>query len=121
MRAVYEGIALGHRENIESLRSCGFINPRARFTGGAANSKVWCRIFADVLGLEVETLKSKQTGALGAAIAAGTAVGVFRDYKDAAAKVVKIENSYIPNEKNTGVYNDKFERFKKALNMLESI
>lgn len=66
-------------------------------------------------------MKSKQAGALGAAIVAGIAAGVYKDYSDAVAKVVEIENSYKPVASNTIIYNKKYDKFKKlieALNLL---
>ena len=121
MRAVYEGIVFGHKENVESLKTCGLINHKARFTGGAANSKTWCRMFADVLGMEVETVKSKQAGALGAAMTAGIAAGIFRDYKDAVSKAVRVEEAYMPDERNVNIYEKKYGKFKKVMEFLNSI
>lgn len=118
LRAIYEGIALGHRENIEALKKCGLINNKARFTGGAANSKEWCRIFSDVLNLEIETVKSKQAGALGAAIAAGIGAKVYESYEDAISKTVCIDSRYIPDKKNVKIYNGKYDKFSKLIELL---
>lgn len=49
----------------------------AVLSGGGSRSKLWPQIFADVLSVPVTVAVSRETGALGAAIAAGTGVGLF--------------------------------------------
>ncbi len=41
--------------------------------------------------------RSRETGALGAAIAAGTGVGIFSDFAEGAAAMVRTERHYRPN------------------------
>jgi glycerol kinase len=50
--------------------------------GGMSNSDVSMQIQADILGLEIDRPKMRETTALGAAIAAGFAVGVWRDFNE---------------------------------------
>jgi len=46
-------------------------NDSVVLSGGGSRSSVWPQIFADVLGVPVTVARSRETGALGAAIAAG--------------------------------------------------
>ena len=52
---------------------------RAALSGGGALSAVWSQMFADVLGIPITVAAHAETGALGAAIAAGVGVGAFPD------------------------------------------
>ncbi|UVC09581.1 carbohydrate kinase [Rhizobium sp. TH2] len=97
MRAVLEGVAFGHRWHIERLRGAGASFDEAVLSGGGSRSKVWPQIIADVLGVPVSIARSHETGALGAAIAAGTGVGLFSDFTAGAASMVKLERHYAPN------------------------
>ena len=66
-------------------------------SGGGSRSKLWPQIFADVLGVPVSVATSRETGALGAAIAAGTGVGLFADFTQGAGAMVRTERHYRPN------------------------
>lgn len=50
--------------------------------GGMTNSDICMQIQADLLGIEVDRPLMRETTALGAAIAAGFAVGVWKDYSE---------------------------------------
>ncbi|MCW0000954.1 carbohydrate kinase [Pararhizobium sp. YC-54] len=97
VRAVLEGVAFGHRAHIETMRSAGAPFSEAVLSGGGSRSLIWPQIFADVLGVPVSVARSRETGALGAAIAAGTGVGVFSDFAAGAAAMVRTERHYRQN------------------------
>ncbi|MQW55058.1 FGGY-family carbohydrate kinase [Sinorhizobium meliloti] len=97
VRAVLEGVAFGHRQHIETMRKAGAAFDEAVLSGGGSRSLIWPQIFADVIGVPVSVAGSRETGALGAAIAAGTGVGIFSDFAEGAAAMVKTERHYLPN------------------------
>lgn len=97
VRAVLEGVAFGHRQHIETMRGAGAVFNEAVLSGGGSRSLIWPQIFADVLGVPVSIARSRETGALGAAIAAGTGAGVFADFAAGAASMVRMERHYVPN------------------------
>jgi L-xylulokinase len=97
VRAVLEGVAFGHRQHIETMRSAGAVFNEAVLSGGGSRSLIWPQIFADVLGVPVTVARSRETGALGAAIAAGTGVGIFADFEAGAEAMVQTERHYRPN------------------------
>lgn len=97
VRAVLEGVAFGHRQHIETMRKAGALFKEAVLSGGGSRSLVWPQIFADVLGVPVSIARSRETGALGAAITAGTGAGVFSDFATGAASMVRMERNYVPD------------------------
>ena len=56
-----------------------------------ANSDTWVQIFADVLQLPIEIIDTRELGAMGCAMAAGVAIGMFQDFKEAAKSMVRIK------------------------------
>ena len=104
VRAVLEGVAFGHRQHIETMRKAGAVFNEAVLSGGGSRSLVWPQIFADVLGVPVSVARSRETGALGAAIAAGTGVGMFSGFADGAAAMVRTDRFYHPNVSLEGHY-----------------
>jgi len=97
VRAVLEGVAFGHRQHIETMRRAGAIFNEAVLSGGGSRSLIWPQIFTDVLGLPASIARSRETGALGAAITAGTGAGIFADFAAGAASMVRMERNYVPN------------------------
>lgn len=97
VRALLEGVAFGHRQHIEAIRQAGATFDEAMLSGGGSRSRLWPQIFADVLGLPVTVAASRETGALGAAIAAGTGVGLFADFTEGANAMVRVDRHYRPN------------------------
>ncbi len=97
IRALLEGVAFGHRQHIETIRKAGANFEEAVLSGGGSRSRLWPQIFADVLGVPVTVAVSRETGALGAAIAAGTGVGLFAGFTEGATAMVRIDRHYRPN------------------------
>ncbi|OCJ10386.1 carbohydrate kinase [Rhizobium sp. AC27/96] len=112
VRAVLEGVAFGHREHIETMREAGAVFNEAVLSGGGSRSLIWPQIFADVLGLPVSIARSRETGALGAAIAAGTGAGIFADFTDGAASMVKMERNYVPNVNLAAHYERRYDLYR---------
>ena len=51
---------------------------------------------------------------LGAAIIAGTGVGIYPSVAEGAAKVVKYDTTYEPNPENAAVYEELYQTWKKV-------
>lgn len=111
VRALLEGVAFGHRQHIETMRSAGASFNEAVLSGGGSRSLIWPQIFADVLGLPVSIARSSQTGALGAAIAAGTGVGIFTDFTAGADAMVTSERHYTPDANRTKHYERRYQLY----------
>jgi L-xylulokinase len=112
VRAVFEGVAFGHRQHIETMRAAGAGFNEAVLSGGGSRSLIWPQIFADILGLPVSVARSRETGALGAAIAAGTGAGIFSDFGAGAASMVRLDRHYHPNLALAGHYARRYALYR---------
>lgn len=121
LRAVYEGIVFSHAVHIERLLKNCSLPETIRLAGGAANSKVWVQIFADVLQIPIETIENKELGAQGAAMAAGIGVGIYKDYSDAIEKTVRVTNKVMPQLAYRDIYRKKFEKYKAVIQALDHV
>ena len=108
LHAVFEGVAFGHRWHIDNLRRAGARFDEAILSGGGSRSAVWPQIFADVLGVPVSVARSRETGALGAAIAAGIGVGLFGGFEAGAAAMTEVVRSYQPNPQLKALYDRRY-------------
>jgi L-xylulokinase len=75
MRAVYEGIALGHLRQIRKFQDHGAVD-RILLCGGMARSPGWCRLLCDYAGLPVAVSQDPHSSARGAALCAWRGLGV---------------------------------------------
>lgn len=112
IRALLEGVAFGHRQHIQTIRNAGATFDEAVLSGGGSRSRLWPQIFADVLGVPVSVAVSGETGALGAAIAAGTGVGLFANFTEGANAMVRVDRHYRPNGALAAHYNRRYALYK---------
>jgi len=122
LRAIYEGVAFSHKYHIEKLLSARKPPKSIRMAGGAVNSEVWVKIFADVLGYPIETVTGvKELGALGCAMATAVGAGVYKDYKEAAENMVCVNNPVLPDKINSEIYEKKYKKYTAITDALESL
>lgn len=121
LRAVYEGVVYSHKTHIDKLLSSRVLPKAVRMAGGAVNSAVWVQMFADVLGLPIETIETKELGALGCGMAAAIAAGVYSDYKEAAKHMVHIASRVEPNPERVPVYAKKYQKYRAVSAALDTV
>lgn len=118
LRAIYEGIVFSHRWHMERLLQFRPPPERIRLSGGAARSGVWVQMFADILQTPVEVPAGTELGALGAAISAAVAVGLYPSYEAACAGMVRMARTCPPNAAVAEVYQAKYARYRRLLEAL---
>jgi glycerol kinase len=84
-RAVLESIACQVRDVLEAARGAGLDLRRLAVDGGASASELLLRLQADQLGVPVVRSATREATALGAAMLAGLAVGVWASTDELAA------------------------------------
>ena len=86
VRAALESIAYQSRDLFSSMaQDCGMNSPALRVDGGASANKLLMQFQADLLGVPVQRPAVLETTALGAALLAGLAVGIYKDLKETAS------------------------------------
>ena len=121
LRAVYEGVVFSHRTHVERLLKFRDRPGAARIAGGAAKSDVWVQMFADVLQLPIEVTRSEELGAMGAAICAGVAVGMFESYGDAVARMVRVARTVDPDPARRAIYDESYGRYSSFVGALRHV
>lgn len=111
LRALYEGVMFEHRRHIEVLEAAGVRFEDVILSGGGARSQVWPQIFADGLGKPVTIAACQETGALGAAIAAGCGAGVVASYEAGVGRMTCAKESFTPDPALRGHYDRRYELF----------
>ncbi|WP_274627414.1 FGGY-family carbohydrate kinase [Arvimicrobium flavum] len=93
MRAVYEGVVLAVRDLMQHLPA---VDGDILLTGGGANSLIWTQMLADALGKPIAVPAGSEFGARGAALLAGTAVGLFPSIRQASVSTRRIARRQEP-------------------------
>jgi L-xylulokinase len=119
LRAIYEGVAFGHRTHLDRLLKVREMPARIRVSGGAARSDVWMQILADVFQRPVDVPDGSELGALGAAIAAAVGIGWYPSYPAACAAMVRLTRVFQPNPDLAEVYQAKYRRYTRFLELME--
>lgn len=111
IRAIMEAIACIVRRNIDTLEELKIKVSEIRSLGGGARSRLWNQIKADLTQRPVLTMENEEAACLGAAILAGTAVGVFTSLQDACKKIVLVKERFEPNSANFKIYTKAYEDY----------
>ena len=114
-RALLEATAYGTRTIIEAFERKG-VKVRALVAAGGLPEKnrLLCQIYADVTGRPLKLAGSAQAPALGAAMHAAVAAGVFDDIGAAAETVGKLKNETVtPIPENQAVYEQLYNVYKR--------
>lgn len=110
LRSVYEGLCFATRDCFAAMTT----KPKSlRLTGGGARSPFWAQMFADVLGLPIETVEAQESGAFGVAMLAGVATGVWKDVSEAAS-LNAVAARYEPNPAVQAQYDDWFGLYQET-------
>jgi len=113
-RAVLEGVCFEIRWMLEAVKGLGMKLDRLHVYGGAAKSRLWNQIGADIYGLPISRPEVEEGGLVGAAICAGVGIGLFKDATEGAESMIRIRESYQPNPKLRAMYDEMFEIYKDA-------
>ncbi|MCJ7537445.1 MAG: FGGY-family carbohydrate kinase, partial [Anaerolineales bacterium] len=89
--------------------------------GGAVRNEFWMQNKADVCGRVIEAPEIEEATALGAAMLAGTGLGLYKDIQEAASRVYKPGKVFEPNPKLTSLYSEFFEIYKEIYPALRPV
>lgn len=104
-RSLLEGIAFTMKNHMDKMTGeLGQPIKKLVISGGGANSDVLMQIFADVFGIPAGRNQMRGSASIGCVMNAGMAVGAFASYGEAAEKMVRMEDDFIPNPENHKFY-----------------
>ncbi|HHY47195.1 MAG TPA: hypothetical protein GX506_07875 [Firmicutes bacterium] len=120
-RAFCEAVAYGTRAIVDNLEEHDYHVERFLAAGGGAKSRLWMQIHADVSGRPVQLSTTDEPTALGAAIWAGIGAGIFRDYFEAAGRMVRHGMVLTPDEKVGRVYDFYYRQYIETYHHLKPL
>ena len=97
IRAVMEGCAYALYHNIKTAEEVDVYIDELVAMGGAANSRLWTQMKADITGKTIKVPTSDTATTLGAAILAGVGTGVYKSFSEATDKTIVITRIHEPD------------------------
>ena len=120
-QAVLEGVAFAIRDSLEVARSLGLEISRSKLCGGGAKSPLWRRIFANVLGIPLDMVKTEQGPGYGGAMLAMVGCGVFGSVQEEVDALVELAGTTEPDPALRERYEAQYQKFRKIYPAVKSI
>ncbi len=121
-RSLVEAVCFGSRKIVDRFREQGVEIKTVVGIGGVAKKSAFVmQTLADVLGMPIKVAEAEQTPALGAAMYAATAAGIYKDVKEATRGMGNgFEKTYFPNKENEEIYEALYSNYCKLGVFIES-
>ena len=121
VQAVLEGVAFAIRDSFEVAKALGIEIPRSKLCGGGSKSPLWRKIFANVLGIPLDMVKTEQGPGYGAAMLAMVGCGRFATVIEAADALVEVASTTEPDAELQARYQRRYEMFSKIYPALKNV
>lgn len=117
-RAYIEGITMEQKDILSNMRENNIPIHSVRIIGGATKSGLWNQIQADMYRIPCDTLKVEDAAVMGAAIMAGSAIGIFSDMKDGVKQMIRLKAHYEPNTTTADLYDEMYQIYCQSYECL---
>jgi L-ribulokinase len=114
-KALVEATCFGAKAIVDRFNEQGVPVKGLIGLGGVAKKSPYVmQTMADVMNMPIRIHKSEQTCAMGAAMFAATAAGVYKNIEEAMTAMGQgFDNEYQPNKKNVEYYDKRYQQYKK--------
>ena len=119
--AVLEGVAFALRHSIDIIRDMGIDIEKSNICGGGTKNKLWLKIIANVLGIELHIPENQEGASLGAALLAAKGVMTKEEYSALENRVYKTAEAITPEKELTEKYEEKYRRWRKLYPAIKNI
>ena len=121
-KALVESTCFGAKAIVERFVAEGIPVKGLIGLGGVAKKSPYImQVLVDVINMPIRIHKSEQTCALGAAMFAATAAGLYTKVEDAMKVMGQgFAITYTPNEAHTAYYQRRYDQYKKLGNFVET-
>ena len=117
-RAVIDSTNYEMKLNIDRMEAAGIAINELRAIGGGAKSSTWLQMKADVFAKPVAVIQTTEAAALGAALLAGKAAGLYPSARAAAEHLVHPGTTYYPNAQQHERYLQRYGHYQRIYQAL---
>ncbi|MDR0430405.1 MAG: ribulokinase [Tannerellaceae bacterium] len=114
-KALVESTAFGARAIIEQFINNGIEIEEIIGVGGITQKSPYVmQVLSDVLGKPIKVIETREACALGVAICASVAAGIYPSIEEAQNVIcMKVTKCYVPNESNHQYYNRQYKKYQE--------
>src|SRR3954469_4389027 len=113
-RALIEATAYGTRKIVETFAEAGLPVNEFIAAGGLVQNPVVMQIYADVLRMPLQAIRSDQGPAVGSAMHAAVAAGAYPDIHAAAAAMGGVRrDAFVPDERRADAYDALYAHYTR--------
>jgi xylulokinase len=121
-RAIMEGCAFALRHNLLTAEEAGADVTHLVSMGGAANSRLWTQIKADVTGKPIRIpVATDLATTLGAAMLAGVGIGWYADFEETIRCTRTAQLTFEPDPAAHAYYGERYELYREAYERLQTL
>ncbi|MBR3267292.1 MAG: xylulokinase [Oscillospiraceae bacterium] len=113
LRAVMEGVTYSLRDCLEVFKEMQITVDSMMACGGGGSSPLWRQMLADLYHCPIQTAKSKEGPALGAAILAMVGTGAYVSVPEACAAIIGTDKTCEPDADAMPVYERYYQLYRK--------
>ncbi len=121
VQAVLEGVAFAIRDSFEVAKTLGIDIPVSKFCGGGSKSPLWRKIFANVLNIPLQMVKTEQGPGHGAAMLAMVGAGRFSSVREASEALVEVASTTYPEPELAKRYDEQYNKFRLIYPALKDV
>lgn len=121
VQAVLEGVAFAIRDSFEIAKSIGKNITCSKLCGGGSKSLLWRKIFANVLNIPLEMVKTEQGPGYGAAMLAMVGCGRFATVQEASDALVEVASVTYPDAEIAKAYDEQYKKFRRIYPALQNV
>jgi xylulokinase len=114
IKAIPDSVSYEVKLSVDAMEASGIAVRELRAFGGGAKSPLWLQTKADIYGKPVLAMDVSEAPALGVALLAGVATGVFSSVEDGVAQMVRVGPTYEPDLALHQQYMEKFQVFERV-------
>ena len=104
IRAIMEGVSYSLADCLSELDEMGVRPEKMLACGGGGTSALWRQMLADIYGMSVSTVDSKEAPALGVAILAMVGAGIYSTVQEACEEILRLKTTTAPIAENSEKY-----------------
>lgn len=119
-QAVLEGLCYEMKLNLEKVSEYGVNPTKLIATGGCSKSKAWLQMKANVIGVPVYPLKSREAGICGAAVLGAHAL-TGESIESLVKRFVKVGEPFIPDDEAREAYEKVYQKYRTLYETIKNI
>lgn len=119
-RAIMEGVMFAQKHCLEVINEMGVYPKQMYACGGGGKSEIWRQMMADMYAADVITNQNEEGPALGVAILASVASGIFPNIPTACKCLIAQKGVQAPIENNSKKYEPYFGIYKSLYKNLKT-